>query len=164
MYLGRTVIDAERPDFLVDAHHHCIGGDAKPTQHLKGPVCDATQSLGTKNLALAGFDVRLVALIEQPRGMPNGKTANMQIYLVVGEHETDTFMLAYGLAEGTPVAGVGYGDIMRAASGAEPSHAMGQARRRETYLSITEPFTDLAQHLPLRHAYVDEIDHCMATR
>ena len=90
--------------------------------------------------------------------MPDRQTAQMQIDLVVGEHEADALMFADRAAERLPPPRVFDGDRVAAARRAEPAHAMGQARRPEPHLRIAKAFADLPQDAIATHANVVEFD------
>ena len=88
----------------------------------------------------------------------------VQIHLVVGEHKADTLVLAQRFAEGGAAARVIGGDVVGAARGAEPAHAMRQPRRRKPHLGIAKPLADPAEDGTLRHPQSVDPDHRMAAR
>jgi hypothetical protein len=102
------------------------------------------------------------ALVQQPGAVPDRHPAGVQIHLVVGQHEADALVLAQGLTEGGAGAGVVGGDVVRAAGGAEPAHAMGETRRGEPRLGIAEPLADAAEDGGFRHPHAVEADDAVA--
>jgi len=87
--------------------------------------------------------------------------ALVDVHLVVGEHETDALVLTNWLAEGRAPPRVIGRDVVGAARGAEPAHAMRQARRREPHLRIAETFTDPARTWLSCTRNPSEPDDCM---
>ncbi len=72
-------------------------------------------------------------------------------------------MLAQRLAEGVAGARIVAGDVVGATRGAEPAHAVGQARGREAHLGIAEALADLAEHIARRNTQVVETQLPVAT-
>ena len=69
-----------------------------------------------------------LALVQHPGAMPDGKSRHVQVHLVVGQHEADAFVLTDRTPESLAVACVVDRDVVGAPRGAEPAHAMCQAR------------------------------------
>ena len=102
-------------------------------------------------LGHARFVAGAMPLVEQPGGVPNDEAAGVQVHLVVGEHKAHPLVLAQRLAKGGAAAGLIGGDVVGAAGGTEPAHAMRQPRRRQPDLGIAETLADPAEDRALRH-------------
>ncbi len=164
MDLGRAVVDAERAQVREDPRDDRFIGDALAAQHLHAAVDDAPRRLGNDHLGAARFVQRELAAVEHPRAMPDRESRDVQVHLVVGEHESDAFVLADRLAECVPAPRVVDGDIVRAPRRAEPAHAMREPRRRQSDLRVSEALADLAEDIARRNAQIVEPHDTVAAR
>jgi hypothetical protein len=163
VHFGGTVIDPEGADVAEDLLHRRVAGDAQAAQHLHAAVGHAVQRLRHRDLAMLDSDVPGVPG-QHPGAPVDGQLGLLQIDLVVGQHEADAFVIDQRLAEGAPLAGISDGDVVGPLGRSPPAHAVGEARRRESDLSVLETQIHLAQHLRNRHPHVFQTDHRMTAR
>src|SRR5262249_17487274 len=140
-----------------------VVGDAEAAQDLHAAVDDPPDRLRADDLRHARLVPAPLTLVEDPGGVPNDEPALVDVHLVVGEHEADTLMLADRFAERGAPTGITHGNVMGAPCGAEPAHAMRQARRRQADLRIAKALTDPPQYLALVHPQSVEADDRMTT-
>src|SRR4029079_14244059 len=74
VHFGGPVVETERRDLAIDALHDGVGGDAHAAEDLQRTIDDTAQRLGAEHLALARLGAGVLALVEQPRGMPDRET------------------------------------------------------------------------------------------
>src|SRR5262249_22009469 len=158
------VIDPEWSDIAINALDDRVARDADRSQNLQAAIDHPAKGLGTEYFGHASFVARLLVTVQQPRRMPNRQTRQMQIDLIVGQHETDALVLADRATKGVAPSGVFGCDCMAAARRAEPAHAMSQTRRPEPDLGIAESLPDLAQHAVRRDVYIFERNLGVSTR
>ncbi|MNK62037.1 hypothetical protein D3C87_812050 [compost metagenome] len=94
--------------------------------------------------------------------MPDGQARDVQVHVVVGQHEAHALVLHQRMAEGLAAAGVVGGELVHAARGAEPAHAVREARGRQPHLRVAKALADGAQHVGGRHAQAVEAHHAVA--
>ena len=117
---------------------------------------------GHDHLRAARFVQRELAAVEHPRAVPDRETRDVQVHLVVGEHEADAFVIADALAERVPSPRVVDGDVVRAPHGAEPAHAMREPRGRQAHLRVAKALAHFAEDRIGRHAQPIEAHDAMA--
>ena len=118
-----------------------------PAHHLDAVVGDPHQRLGHRDLGHRAFDRAERAGVEHAGAPVDDQLALLEVDQVFGEHEADAFVIDQQLAEGLAAAGIVGGDLLRADAGAQPAHAVRQARGAEADLRIFEAFAGLAEHL-----------------
>src|ERR1700683_766388 len=101
-----AVVDAKRPDIPVNSLDDGIAGDSHTAQDLQRAIDDAAQRLRAEHLVHAGLVARLLALTEHPGRLPDGEQEEIDLDLIVGEHEADALMLADRTAERLAMASV----------------------------------------------------------
>ena len=147
VHFGRAVIDPEGADFAEHLFDHRVGRHARATHHLDTPVRDSHQRLAHRHLGHRAFGCSQRPAVQHVSAPIDHHLRLFHVDQVLGQHEADALMVDQRLAEGVPRAGIGGGDFLRARHGAEPAHAMRQARRAEADLSILEALAAAAEHL-----------------
>ena len=126
MHFGRAVVNAERAEVREDPGDDRFIGDALAAQHLHATVDDAPRRFGNDHLRTARLVQCELAAVEHPRAMPDREPRDVEVHVVVGQHESDAFVLADRLAERVPAACVIDRDVVRAPRSAQPAHAVRQ--------------------------------------
>src|SRR5690606_29854547 len=83
VYFARAVVDAESAHIAEDPLHHRVVRDAHAAEDLHRAVHDAEDRLGADHLGHRGCRAGLVALIEQPRAVPDGEPRRVNVHGVV---------------------------------------------------------------------------------
>ena len=146
----------------VDSLNDCIPCDPNGSQDLEAAIDHSAEGLGAEDFDHAGLVAGAIVSVEEPRRVPYREATEMEIDLVVGDHEADALMLADRPAERAAAPCMVDRDRMTALSGAEPSHAVREARRPQPHLRIPEALTHLSEHTVRRHAHIRERDFGMA--
>ena len=102
------------------------------------------------------------ALVQGGAGTLDGLTRDVDIDLVVGEHEADALVLTDTCAKGASPSGMMAGDIVAALRRAEPAHAVGEAGWGQAYLGIAETLAWLPEHLALVDPDVVQFDQAVS--
>jgi hypothetical protein len=144
--LGRPVVDPERPQLVHQPRQRAVAGDTERAADLDRAVEHPPGRLGDVGLGERGLVSGRGAAVERPGAAPDQQAAGFQVELRFGQqllgHPQVAEPGAEGLARGGPVEG----EVVGAAGGAEPAHAVGEARRRQAHLGEAEAFADGAQH------------------
>ena len=113
VHLRRAVVDAERADVAEDALDHRVARDAQAAQDLHRAVGDAGDRLGADHLGHRAFVRRPLAAVEHPGGVPDRQPRDVDVHLVVGQHERHALVLAELLAERLALARIVGRDVLR---------------------------------------------------
>src|SRR3974390_405253 len=95
--------------------------------------------------------------------MPDRQSAHSYIDFIVSQHETSAFVVHQFSAEHLAFGCIAGGDVMGAAGGAEPAHAVGEPRRREANLRVAEALAEFSQNVAGRNSQIVELHHGMTT-
>ena len=114
--------------------------NAASAHDLDAAVGDPEQRVGNGDLRHRTFDRPLRAAVEDAGAPVDHQLGLLQVDQVVGQHEADTFVVDQRLAEGVARGRVGGRDLVGTSAGAQPAHAVRQARRRQPDLGVAEAF------------------------
>src|SRR5690349_3905989 len=146
MHFRRTVVDTECTQVGEDPRDDRFVGDALAAEYLHAAIDDAPGRFGHDDFRATRFVKSELSVVEHPRTVPDGETRDMEIHVVVGDHEANPFVLADRLAERVAPARIVDGDVMRAACRAEPAHAVREAGGRQSHLRVFETLAYFAEH------------------
>src|SRR5690242_16531871 len=89
MDLGRPIVDAERAQVGKNSRDDRLVGDALTAEDLYAAINDAPCGLGHDDLGATGFVQAELPLVEHPCAVQRCKTGDVEIHVVVSQHETD---------------------------------------------------------------------------
>jgi len=158
MHFGRAVVDTEATHLIEDARDQRFIRHALAAQNLHAAIDDNARSPPSNTT----FDIDELhrpapAIVQQPGGVPDGQAAQADIHFVVGELEAHAFMVDQLAPKHLPLQRITRCDLMRSAGGAEPAHAVSQARGGEADLCVAEALAGLTQDVGGRNAQVVEL-------
>ena len=159
--LRGAVVDAERAELRGEARERQLVGHAEPAAQLHRAVDDAADGLCDEHLR----DTRLVtcglACVEHLGAAADQCPARIEVDHAVGDQGLGDALLVEAPSEELALGRVVEGHVERAAREAEPPHAVGQARRRQSHLCQPEAEPDLSQHGIVADAAVVEHELCV---